>query len=88
MRASVAIYGRLMQELRNLTDLPREAFFRLPAILHLTGLSRSVLYSMIKERRFPAPRRLSKSASGWRVGEVRDWLSDPESWVPKASKSP
>jgi len=59
-----------MQELRNLSDLPREAFFRLPALLYLTGLSRSVLYSMVKEERFPAPKRLSKSASGWRVGGV------------------
>jgi prophage regulatory protein len=69
-----------MQESRNYFDLPREGFFRLPAVLHLTGLSRSVLYSMVKEQRFPAPKKLSKSASGWRVGEVRDWLSDPESW--------
>jgi prophage regulatory protein len=76
-----------MQDLRNLSDLPPEAFFRLPAVLHLTGLSRSVLYTLVREGRFPASRRLSKSASGWRVGEVRDWLSDPEGWLRNGRES-
>lgn len=38
------------------------------------GLSRSTLYSYIKDGRFPAPIRLGNRAVGWLEAEVLDWL--------------
>ncbi|KFE34194.1 phage transcriptional regulator, AlpA [Thioclava atlantica] len=40
----------------------------------LVGLSRSTLYAMIAEGRFPKPVRIGKRAVGWREADLRDWL--------------
>lgn len=58
----------------------RDAFVRLPYVLSETGLSRSTIYSKIKLGLFPAPVKLTTHASGWRVGEIREWLSNPRGW--------
>ena len=50
-----------------------EPFLRLPAVLKITGLSRSTLYRMVAEHTFPAPVRLAKRAVGWRHDDVRQW---------------
>ena len=59
---------------------PYNAIIRLPSVLNLTGLSRSTTYSMILQKRFPAPVKLTTHASGWRLGEIMAWLSDPTGW--------
>ena len=62
--------------------LPPEGFVRLPIVLQVTGLSRSHLYASIKKSRFPAPQKLSAHCSGWRVSDLREWLSQPSAWLP------
>ncbi|WP_038147714.1 helix-turn-helix transcriptional regulator [Thioclava atlantica] len=48
--------------------------FRRPDVERLVGLSRSTLYAMIAEGRFPKPVRIGKRAVGWREADLRDWL--------------
>lgn len=60
--------------------LPADAVLRLPDVLALVGLSRASVYAMVGERRFPAPIKLTRHASAWRMGEIRTWLADPTGW--------
>lgn len=49
------------------------SFLRLPEVKAVTGLSKTSLYALIKERRFPAPVRLGPRAVAWVRSEVRQW---------------
>lgn len=47
---------------------------RRPEVEHVTGISRSTLYEMIKCGEFPKPVRLGRRAVGWPETAVSDWL--------------
>ena len=42
-----------------------ERILRRPEVESRTGLSRSTIYAMMAEDRFPKPKRLGKRAVGW-----------------------
>jgi len=52
------------------------AFLRLPQVKAVTGLSKSSLYALIREKRFPAPVRLGARAVAWIRSEVNQWAAD------------
>jgi len=54
-------------------DLDDVVFLRLPDVKAVTGLSKSSLYSLIRERTFPAPVRLGARSVAWVRSEVRQW---------------
>jgi prophage regulatory protein len=43
-------------------------------VMDLTGLSRSTIYALMQEERFPASIKLSKRAVGWREKDICDWM--------------
>lgn len=47
---------------------------RRPSVEAKTGLSRSSIYRMIQEGKFPAPVRLGKRAVGWDSMAVQAWI--------------
>lgn len=49
-------------------------FLRLPEVLARVPLSRTRLYELIAEGRFPAQYRLSDRASAWDEAEINHWL--------------
>lgn len=53
---------------------------RLPAVVSLTGISRSRLYVLMNSEthRFPKPIRLGVRAVGWRRAEIEEWLASRE----------
>ena len=51
-------------------------FLRLPAVKALTGLSKTSLYTMIRDKSFPAPVRLGPRAVAWVRSEVRQWAME------------
>lgn len=51
-----------------------ERMLRLRSVERMTGLSKSTLYRMIKQGRFPAPLRMTRKAVRWRREEVHEWL--------------
>lgn len=55
-----------------------DKIFRRPAVQDLTGLSRSTLYAMIADGRFPAPVKLGTRAVGWREADLNEWLASRE----------
>lgn len=65
---------------RDYSILPAEAILRLPDVLVLVGLSRASVYAKVADRRFPSPIKLTRHASGWRMGDIRAWLANPTDW--------
>jgi len=51
-------------------------FVRLPAVMAITGLSRSTIYVRIQEGRFPTAVSLGGRAVGWVEEEVNRWVLD------------
>ena len=54
--------------------LQQRRFGRLPAVQQLVPLSRSRIYELIADKRFPAPFRLSDRASAWDMDLVQQWI--------------
>lgn len=46
----------------------------LPEVRNLTSLSKTVIYALMKEGRFPRPVRISPRRVAWRLSEVRAWI--------------
>lgn len=52
-----------------------DRILRRPEVEARTGLSRSTIYAMVAERRFPAPIKLGLRAVGWPESEIGAWLA-------------
>ena len=52
------------------------SILRLSDVLNRVGLSRSQIYVLISQSRFPEPIRLSERTVGWLDTEVDGWISD------------
>jgi prophage regulatory protein len=52
-----------------------EKHLRLPAVIDVTGLSRSTIYDKMKDGTFPRPVNLSKRAIAWPESIIGQWLS-------------
>lgn len=51
-------------------------FVRLREVMARTGLSRSTIYVMMAEGRFPKPVPLGERSVGWIESELEEWLRD------------
>lgn len=54
--------------------LPETGFIRIGIFLELFPISKSSLYDGIKKGKYPAPVKLSKRTSAWRVEDVRELI--------------
>jgi predicted DNA-binding transcriptional regulator AlpA len=54
-------------------DLEEVTFLRLPGVKAITGLSKTSLYALIREKSFPTPVRLGARTVAWVRSEVREW---------------
>jgi len=48
---------------------------RLPEVKQRTGLSRTTLYTMMAEGRFPKPFKLNLRANGWTEADIDTWIA-------------
>lgn len=48
---------------------------KLPAVIAMTGLSRSAIYAKIKEKKFPQQIHLSVRSCGWLSEEIESWIA-------------
>ena len=53
--------------------LDEVTFLHLPGVKAITGLSKSRLYVLIREKSFPAPVRLGARTVAWVRSEIRQW---------------
>jgi prophage regulatory protein len=49
-------------------------FIKLPQVMAQTGLSRSHIYALAHEGKFPKPVKLSERSSAWVESEVQEWI--------------
>jgi prophage regulatory protein len=49
---------------------------RLNKTMEATGLSRSSIYSFIKQKQFPAQVNIGKRAVGWYSEDISNWLDE------------
>ncbi len=52
-----------------------ERIIRCKDVIEKTGLSRSTIWRMEKEKTFPARISLGKGSVGWRLSEVETWIN-------------
>lgn len=52
-----------------------ERMVRWPEVKHRTGLSRTTTWRMIRNKKFPAPIKLSDHAIGWRLSDLDAWFA-------------
>ena len=50
--------------------------WRLPDVMSRTGLSRSTIYDLIGDGKFPAQIKLGPRAVGWVANEIADWIEE------------
>ena len=55
-------------------EVYEDRLIRLPEVCRLTGLSRSTIYRLMKQNRFPKNVFGSDRASVWRLREVMAWI--------------
>lgn len=54
-----------------------ESLLRLRAVCDATGLSRSAIYRLVAEGRFPKPiHPLGPRTAAWLASEVQNWISE------------
>lgn len=72
-RSQVFAEDRLSTSQDSLEDL---SFLRLPEVKAVTGLGKTSIYELIREKSFPAPVRVGPRAVGWVRSEVRQWAAE------------
>ncbi|MCW8880322.1 MAG: AlpA family transcriptional regulator [Kangiellaceae bacterium] len=53
-----------------------ERILRMCDVVKMTGLSRSTIYNLVTEEKFPAQIKLTERTVGWLESEVEDWLKE------------
>ena len=53
-----------------------ERFLKIEEVKRRVGLGKSMIYRLIQEGKFPAPYKLSPSASRWSDREIIAWIDD------------
>ncbi len=81
-----------LNDLWQLLQQPRPPVASLPEPPHIlrvaevakrVGLARSSIWQMVKDGRFPAPRRLSQRAVGWHSADIESWLTSRQALKPQ-----
>lgn len=54
---------------------PVQRLVRLRTVRERTGLSKSSLYALAHQGRFPRPVKIGERSSGWVEAEVEDWIA-------------
>ena len=57
-----------------MSEVPR--ILRMPQVRERTGLSRSTVYRLLEQGRFPTPISLSQNAVGWPEPVIDAWLRE------------
>ncbi len=56
-----------------MTARASDPLLRLPDVRHQTGLSRTSIYRLMGEGRFPRPRRIGARAVAWPASAIDEW---------------
>lgn len=62
------------EALQHFDQLPDSANVRQPVVEALYACSSATIWRRVKDKRIPAPRKLSERVTAWNVGELRQAL--------------
>jgi prophage regulatory protein len=70
------------KDLNDINHLPDEALIRQSSLISkgLIPFSPTTLWRKCKQGDFPQPIKISKAITAWRVGQIREWLNDPQGY--------
>ncbi|MBN9617676.1 MAG: AlpA family transcriptional regulator [Acidobacteriales bacterium] len=68
--------GSFRNESESSSILKDVIFLRLPEVKAVTGLSKTTLYTLIREKSFPAPVQVGPRAVAWVRSEVKQWAAN------------
>jgi prophage regulatory protein len=51
---------------------------RMSRLVDMIGLSRSTIWKLLSEDKFPTPIRLGPRSIGWRIKDVEEWIQGRE----------
>lgn len=51
-----------------------QPLLRLPAVIQITGLSRSTIYKLMLEGDFPPARKLTRRSVAWIAADIVQWI--------------
>jgi prophage regulatory protein len=54
---------------------------RMSRLVEMIGLSRSTIWKLLSEGKFPNPIRLGSRSIAWRIKDVEDWLESRQELV-------
>lgn len=54
---------------------------RMSRLVEMIGLSRSTIWKLLSQDKFPTPIRLGSKSIGWRVKDIDEWLQNREELV-------
>lgn len=74
--AAVKIDPASQFALSNFDNLPDSAFIRQPVLTGLGLGSPATIWRKVKERRLPAPVKLSKQCAAWQVSAIRRHIAE------------
>lgn len=82
-RRKAARERRVAEALANFDALPDDAILRVHPTARICGCGPATIWRNARLKTFPAPVKLSQKITGWRVGDVRRYLADPQAWATK-----
>ena len=73
-------YEQIKELVQNETSSPRttspNVLIRREEVMTMTGLSRSTIYTLMKNSEFPLSIKLSERSVAWRRGDIQNWIND------------
>ena len=57
-------------------QLPTEGFIRLPQVLLMFGCGKSKIWDLVKQGKFPAPKKLGTKLTVWDIQELRKFQKE------------
>ena len=56
--------------------LPSEGFVRLPQVMHMFGCGKTKIWTLVKQGKFPAPKKLGGKLAVWDIQELREFQKE------------
>jgi predicted DNA-binding transcriptional regulator AlpA len=76
---------RIQDALTGFDKLPDGAILRVAAVARLVGCGPATVWRHARLGAFPAPVKVTAGMTGWRAGDVRAYLHDPQGWAANRS---
>ncbi|MBN2644618.1 MAG: AlpA family phage regulatory protein [Desulfuromonadaceae bacterium] len=54
---------------------PQDRLLRMPQLLEIVPLGKSTIWAYVRQRKFPAPVKISSRCTVWKESEIQAWLA-------------